>query len=57
MKLNVSEKGIQLDFKELSLKDGWLTVEEMRKLRQELIWIEFDWYKLMREKSKIKPNG
>ena len=56
MKLNISEKGIQLDFKELSIKDHWLTIEETRELSKELVWAIFDWHKLIRETNGGKQN-
>jgi len=56
VKLNVSEKGIQLDMRELSIKDGILTIDEARDLSKELVWAIFDHHKLMREKKEAKGN-
>ncbi len=56
MKLNISKKGIQLDMKGLSIKDGLLTIEETRELSKELLWAIFDWHKLTRETNGGKQN-
>ena len=51
MNLKISEKGIHLDMRELSIKDGLLTIEETRELSKELVWAILDWHKLIRGKE------